>query len=836
MSHPPASQQQNLRHVQPQKLLIAPERVTRLEAIMSGNSGNSQDPGIIGNTSIGFGDENSIGFQSVPNGTVGSSPQKFAPEKENLFGAPAKSSDAGQVSHQQQPKPEQRLHSSNSQPSSGSTPPSEKKRKSTPTKNKAHKKQEAARRKRSKSGAAAPGVESNNQDNTIRNDRSREASPSPKSSQVLRTPPTGSSPASSSSYPSSSTSSEELFPQSPSLQREHSKGIASYFSKNHSGSSSSSSASSSSSSASSAPSSSSFSPSSSSATSSSASLSGTATASLAAVPSQTSAVPAASSTSSAELQAKAQALAHAEQELFALRAELAKQKEHVKELERANAAHHEARTRLQEAAEASQEELTSYQAQVSHTLVPILRELAVFQHKADEEKLIRERLSIGRVVPVREGHMVTEMWEDGALFKELREKEARLTREQEEVATERKKQTSERRKSKNEQTRDNKKDEADEEGSNSSSAFKRPSAVFPPSQAQQIVYEEEDEMYKLRQLLVKKELSDVKTRYRELEQQKESTIRFQKLMMDVHSSRFNNHSVLNQRYLMLNLLGKGGFSEVYRAFDLVSLRFVACKIHQLNQSWSDDRKRNYTRHATREYNIHKTLDHPRVVQLFDVFAIDLNCFCTVLEFCGGTDLDVYLKAKQTLPEREARCIIMQVFSGLKYLASQKMKIIHYDLKPGNILFDKGEVKITDFGLSKIMPESDANAAATQGIELTSQGAGTYWYLPPECFESASGGGRPVITNKVDIWSAGIILYQMLFGKKAFGHGLSPDKLLSQNTISKATKVEFPSTPKISASCRSFIEACLAHNVSERPDVFSVFNHPFLQSSTSTSKK
>lgn len=62
----------------------------------------------------------------------------------------------------------------------------------------------------------------------------------------------------------------------------------------------------------------------------------------------------------------------------------------------------------------------------------------------------------------------------------------------------------------------------------------------------------------------------------------------------------------------------------------------------------------------REYNIHKALDHPRVVKLYDVFEIDANSFCTVLEYCDGHDLDFYLKQHKTIPEREARSIIMQV--------------------------------------------------------------------------------------------------------------------------------------------------------------------------------
>jgi tousled-like kinase len=103
----------------------------------------------------------------------------------------------------------------------------------------------------------------------------------------------------------------------------------------------------------------------------------------------------------------------------------------------------------------------------------------------------------------------------------------------------------------------------------------------------------------------------------------------------------------------------------------------------------------------------------------------------------------------------------QIISGLAYLSQQSIKVIHFDLKPQNILFSNGIVKLTDFGLCKVMNENQSN------MYLTSQGAGTYWYLPPECFKK-----DPQINSKVDIWSCGVIFYEMLFGRKPFGHEMS----------------------------------------------------------------
>ena len=333
--------------------------------------------------------------------------------------------------------------------------------------------------------------------------------------------------------------------------------------------------------------------------------------------------------------------------------------------------------------------------------------------------------------------------------------------------------------------------------------------------------EDQEETLKVRlQVLKKIEVGLHESRGR-MARDRDLLIREMRRQTYERQSAFSDFRVLHDRYQLLNLLGKGGYSEVYKAFDLQQAEFVACKIHQLVSGWSEQRKKSFIKHAMREYDIHKSLNHPRVVGLVDIFEIDNNTFCTVLQYCDGCDLDSYLRAHRNLSEREAKSIILQIFSGLQYLAEQRRRIIHYDLKPGNILISKGEVMIADFGLSKIMNESESTV---DGMELTSQGAGTMWYLPPECFET---GKEARISVKVDVWSAGVILYQMLYGRKPFGHDQSQEKMFREKTV-KHQQLEFPTRPSVSTNAKDFMTKCLTRDAASRPDARQVLSHPFLR--------
>ena len=497
---------------------------------------------------------------------------------------------------------------------------------------------------------------------------------------------------------------------------------------------------------------------------------------------------AASAEGAAEIEALKAQLSQAQQRIEALEEDMKKQSEH---------------SRRQLAL------LTKFREK----LISTLRENAQRQRIELMERVARESVSIGTVEQQRQGVEFVDVWRGGIAYKraELHLRELQHLREELECQRPRRKR---------ERASTAAGGGGDALGGSSSSIATSSSGGLGSSSGggaggggsgAETAREEPDMalIVQLRINALKKEEAEVMDEMRRLNAQRYTHLREMRRLQDQESSKRNKYELLVDRYLLLNLLGKGGFSEVYSAFDLVECREVACKFHTLNPVWNEERKRTYIRHACREYNIHRRLNHPKVVQLYDVFEIDSECFCTVLELCGGGDLDSYIRQQGTLSEREARCIMTQIFSGLVYLNSLEQPIIHYDLKPGNILFTRaGEVKISDFGLSKVMDRE------AESMELTSQGAGTYWYLPPECFDTCVA--VPKINPKVDVWSAGVIFYQMLYGKKPFGNNVTQQKFRLES-MAKNAVLEFPAKPAVSQETKDFIARCFVARVPDRPD-------------------
>ena len=467
--------------------------------------------------------------------------------------------------------------------------------------------------------------------------------------------------------------------------------------------------------------------------------------------------------------------------------------------------------RIRDQAGQLREQLNSKKVQVSGVLETLLRESDHAEALHTRKESSSRAFALGQVVIQRHGvgpqSVCREMWCDGQSMRDLKTEERECQEFRESLAQRRKRLRESRRESRNGGT----------------------------VEADRLDNLAEEETINVKLALLKKRESRLEEKKAALNVEKIMHIRGLKRIRDEDNSRFNKRPILNDRYLLRCLLGKGGFSEVWKAFDLHELRNVAVKVHELNPNWGEHKKASYLRHATREYKIHLNLVHPRIVHLFDVFEIDNNSFATVLEFCGGYDLDHRLKLEcnkeKGLPEKDARAILLQTLSGMRYLSTggelngesaRSPCIIHYDLKPGNILFDdNGDVKITDFGLSKIMDSNDGDVTS---MELTSQGAGTYWYLPPECFHV--GGAPPKISSKVDVWSLGVIFFQMLYGKRPFGEGQTQDRILQNQVMLRAKEVEFPAKPAVSERAKTFIRTCLTYSQDLRPDMVALCEHPY----------
>lgn len=381
----------------------------------------------------------------------------------------------------------------------------------------------------------------------------------------------------------------------------------------------------------------------------------------------------------------------------------------------------------------------------------LLTEQSIMARKERRTRCMEDRLRLGQYTTERTMHQFQEKWQEGYAFEEVHKKLLVVKEEREDIDAASKILRKSRKPSttagreRRAQTQGIALTEPASPGPSTSAAagpaypsvlnraeteaadgFLKPEA---PKDLNPHEYYERDEIYRLRKEQLKKEEADAQSELARLERERQLHIREIKRIQNEDASKHKDHAVLHKRYLLLSLLGKGGFSEVWKSFDLEDNRYVACKIHHVNREWKEEKKANYVKHALREKDIHKTLLHARIVSLFDVFTIDNHSFCTVLEYCDGKDLDFYLKQNKVIPEKEARSIIMQVVNALKYLNDLNPSVIHYDLKPANILLSSGtssgEIKITDFGLSKLLEQQDPDSP--DEIELTSQGAGTYWY-------------------------------------------------------------------------------------------------------------
>jgi predicted Ser/Thr protein kinase len=208
---------------------------------------------------------------------------------------------------------------------------------------------------------------------------------------------------------------------------------------------------------------------------------------------------------------------------------------------------------------------------------------------------------------------------------------------------------------------------------------------------------------------------------------------------------FTPGTILADRYRIIGLLGRGGMGEVYRADDLKLGQAVALKF--LPPKLAEDPVRRERFFA--EVRITRQLSHPNICRVYDIGEIEGRHFLS-MEFIDGEDLASLLKRIGHLTNEKALDIARQLAAGLA--AAHERGVLHRDLKPANIMLDgHGRVRITDFGLAI------AQGDETQAAEI----AGTPAYMAPE---QLAGRGATV---RSDMYSLGLVLYEIYTGKKAF---------------------------------------------------------------------
>lgn len=344
--------------------------------------------------------------------------------------------------------------------------------------------------------------------------------------------------------------------------------------------------------------------------------------------------------------------------------------------------------------------------------------------------------------------------------------------------------------------------------------------------------QEEREVCNHRVAYLSREETSVKEQEAKLRVDRTNLQKLETRLTAEETSNYSNYPLIghngsdSQRYQLLNLLGKGQSdgSEVFKAFDLEEMKMVAVKIYEFAKNMTDPQRSAYVKREEQKHKLHKELQHPRLVTLFDGFGISNDAFATVLELCDGDTLDAYMKKHGPLPEKDARGIVIQILSGLKYMNGRK--IVHDDLKPGNLFFKCGEVKIMlcDPGSSKKVVDNQNNPEA---IHLMSPGTGTacLHYLPPECFE---GDPQPDSSSKADVWSTGVIFFELLYNRKPFGHNQPEGALMRSAAIGTAFEIEIPQSSKVSQEARDFLKRFLNPNRDLRPDILEAFNDPYLK--------
>lgn len=252
-----------------------------------------------------------------------------------------------------------------------------------------------------------------------------------------------------------------------------------------------------------------------------------------------------------------------------------------------------------------------------------------------------------------------------------------------------------------------------------------------------------------------------------------------------------NGMFLVDRYEILDKVGSGGMSDVYKAKDHILGRVVAIK--ELKSEFSEDV--NFVTKFRTEAQSAAGLEHPNIVNIYDVGS-ENGCHFIVMEYVEGITLKTYIEKKVQLSFKEATSIAIQVARGIE--AAHNKKITHRDIKPQNIMIStEGKVKVMDFGIAR----------ASNSNTISAEVMGSVHYASPE---QARNG---IVDGRSDIYSLGIVMYEMVTGRVPFDGETTVAVALQH--LQEEMKVPSTYAPELPISYEKIVLKCTQKNADRR---------------------
>ena len=226
-------------------------------------------------------------------------------------------------------------------------------------------------------------------------------------------------------------------------------------------------------------------------------------------------------------------------------------------------------------------------------------------------------------------------------------------------------------------------------------------------------------------------------------------------------------TVLDGQYQIETLLGKGGMGAVYLARHILLGDRVAIKIlppHVRNNA-------EWLRRFRREGQAARRFRHANVVTVYDLRTASDGTIYMVMEYVEGHTLDAELKKRQRFTPAETFEILEPIMSALN--TAHAMGVVHRDLKPENIMIGKAnsgsdpQIKLLDLGIAKMREIAGVESAGTTELTMAGQVLGTPYYMSPEQWGEISSDGDAEIDGRADIYSLGLVAYQMITGQRAY---------------------------------------------------------------------